>query len=95
MVGLVAFASHLEDRAITRARESMQGGLDRIPRGARIVNPIQGISLGSSISFKSPQILPHGELARLCRSSSGRGHGRGTIREVVPVDGIIVSGGGL
>ena len=38
VVGLEAFASHLEDRALVRAREAMQGGLDRMPRRARIVN---------------------------------------------------------
>ncbi|MEC7706594.1 MAG: cation-translocating P-type ATPase [Candidatus Thermoplasmatota archaeon] len=39
VVGLVGFSSHLEDRALVRARESMQGGLDRLPRRARLVNP--------------------------------------------------------
>lgn len=38
VVTLVAFSSHLENRALIRARESMQGGLDRIPRNARVVN---------------------------------------------------------
>ena len=38
VVALVAFASHLENRALIKARESMQGGLDRLPRMARIVN---------------------------------------------------------
>ncbi len=37
VVGLVAFASHLEERAIVKAREAMQGGLDRLPNEARIV----------------------------------------------------------
>ena len=36
VVALVAFAAHLENRALTKARESMQGGLDRLPRMARI-----------------------------------------------------------
>ena len=36
VVSLVAFASHLENRALIRARESMQGGLDRLPRMARL-----------------------------------------------------------
>ncbi|MFL2977539.1 MAG: heavy metal translocating P-type ATPase [Candidatus Thalassarchaeaceae archaeon] len=38
VVGLVSFASHLEERAIVKARELMQGGLDRLPREARLVN---------------------------------------------------------
>jgi len=32
---LVAFAEHMEGRALIRARKAMQGGLDRIPRFAR------------------------------------------------------------
>ena len=36
VVSLVAFASHLENRALIKARESMQGGLDRLPRMARL-----------------------------------------------------------
>ena len=32
VVGLVAFASHLEEHAIVKARKSMQGGLDRLPQ---------------------------------------------------------------
>jgi len=38
VVALVAFASHLENRALIKARESMQGGLDRLPRKARLVS---------------------------------------------------------
>ena len=38
VVALVAFSSHLENRALIKARESMQGGLDRLPRRARIVS---------------------------------------------------------
>ena len=37
VVGLVSFASHLEERAIIKAREAMQGGLNRLPNEARIV----------------------------------------------------------
>ena len=38
VVGLVGFCSHLEERALIRARESMQGGLDRLPKRARLSN---------------------------------------------------------
>ena len=38
VVGLVGFCSHLEERALIRARESMQGGLDRLPKRARLAN---------------------------------------------------------
>ena len=96
VVGLVAFASHLEDRSITRARESMQGGLDRIPRGARIVNPIQRISpMKLNIVQIAPQILPHGEPGKTPVEAVVEGD-MVEVRsgEVVPVDGIITSGGG-
>ena len=47
VVALVAFASHLENRALIKARESMQGGLDRLPRMARIAKQkSSGISGG-------------------------------------------------
>jgi Cd2+/Zn2+-exporting ATPase len=36
VTGLVAFASHLEESALVRARNAMQGGLDRLPRLARL-----------------------------------------------------------
>ena len=35
---LVAFTAHLEGDALLKAREAMQGGLDRLPRTARKVN---------------------------------------------------------
>ena len=74
VVGLVAFASHLEDRAITRARDSMQGGLDRIPRGARLVNPIQEISPRKlNIVQLAPQNLSLGCLLYTSPSPRDRG----------------------
>ena len=36
VTGLVAFASHLEESALVKARNAMQGGLDRLPRLARL-----------------------------------------------------------
>ena len=35
---LVAFTAHLEGDALLKAREAMQGGLDRLPRTARKIN---------------------------------------------------------
>ncbi len=37
VTGLVALAGHMEESALVRAREAMQGGLDRLPRRARLV----------------------------------------------------------
>lgn len=41
---LVAFTAHLEGDALIKAREAMQGGLDRLPRTARRVTGIKGLS---------------------------------------------------
>ncbi len=35
---LVAISSHMEEAALKKARDSMQGGLDRLPRRARIIS---------------------------------------------------------
>ena len=42
---LVAFTVHLEGDALLKAREAMQGGLDRLPRTARKVNKAPAFSL--------------------------------------------------
>ena len=80
VTGLVAFASHLEEIALVRARKAMQGGLDRLPRLARLhsdkVNssseqdwiPIQALNIGDNVEIRSG--------------------------EVVPVDGVIIDGNG-
>ena len=80
VTGLVAFASHLEEIALVRARKAMQGGLDRLPRLARLSSdldtgsneqdwvPIQALSVGDIVEIRSG--------------------------EVVPVDGIIIDGNG-
>ena len=96
VVGLVAFASHLEDRAISRARDSMQGGLDRIPRGARIVNQIQEVApLKLNIVQLVPQNLHLGEPDKTPVEAVVEGD-MVEVRsgEVVPVDGTIASGNG-
>ena len=53
---LVAFTAHLEGDALVKAREAMQGGLDRLPRVARRLNRAN-ISNPSSISIGSPMIM--------------------------------------
>ncbi|MAD56608.1 MAG: hypothetical protein CL974_03570 [Euryarchaeota archaeon] len=79
VTGLVAFASHLEEIALVRARNAMQGGLDRLPRLARLSSdssktdkqdwvPIQALSVGDIVEIRSG--------------------------EVVPIDGIIIEGNG-
>ena len=51
VVSLVAFASHLENRALIRARQSMQGGLDRLPRRARVITTDKPMGTGATRSL--------------------------------------------
>ena len=51
---LVAFTIHLEGDALVKARQAMQGGLDRLPRTARKVNKSKAISLSSDMTFTVP-----------------------------------------
>ncbi len=54
---LVAVASHMEEAALKKAREAMQGGLDRLPRQARRVSnstKIMGISIATADSTLMP-----------------------------------------
>ena len=70
VTGLVAFASHLEEIALVRARNAMQGGLDRLPKLARLSSdtnhgsnekdwvPIQALSVGDIIEIRSGEVVP-------------------------------------
>ena len=64
VTGLVAFASHLEESALVRARNAMQGGLDRLPRLARLSSsdeewlPIEALNLGDVVEIRSGEIIP-------------------------------------
>ena len=55
---LVAVTVHLEGDALMKAREAMQGGLDRLPRVARKVHRHKQSFAPSSISFDSFSIAP-------------------------------------
>ena len=97
VVALVSFASHLEDRAITRARESMQGGLDRIPRSARIVNQVTGVIYPINLSI--PQIPSHHSVINDSQKTPIEAVLVGDLvevrsGEVIPVDGTITKGSG-
>ena len=58
---LVAVTVHLEGDALMKAREAMQGGLDRLPRVARKVHRHKQPSFSpTNISIGSLSIMPHG-----------------------------------
>ena len=102
VVSLVAFASHLENRALIRARQSMQGGLARLPRRARAIttdkpmetgaprslNVINAVALDpSSVSDCDNDLVPV-EALEVGEMIEVRSG------ETVPVDGVIVEGTG-
>ena len=82
VTGLVALAGHLEDSALVRAREAMQGGLDRLPRRARLVTEDHNIDNPHHDEWTSVAALEPGDIVEI---RSG---------EVIPVDGIVVDGTG-
>tara|TARA_B100001996_G_scaffold265140_1_gene206918 strand:- start:429 stop:2996 length:2568 start_codon:yes stop_codon:yes gene_type:complete len=105
VVGLEALASHLEERAIIRARESMQGGLDRMPRGARLVSPSNGQLSGVrslNVIQRSLTVAPSCVQLDDCQDGDMtpvEAIGAGDLIEVrsgeiVPVDGTVTEGSG-
>ncbi|MEL0214131.1 MAG: HAD-IC family P-type ATPase, partial [Euryarchaeota archaeon] len=82
VTGLVALAGHLEESALVRAREAMQGGLDRLPRRARLVGEGQNIDNPCDDEWTPVAALEPGDIVEV---RSG---------EVVPVDGVVVDGTG-
>ncbi len=53
---LVAFTVHLEGDALLKAREAMQGGLDRLPRTARKISKPPEISVENLGSIVAPSV---------------------------------------
>ena len=100
VIVLVAFAEHMEGRALIRARKAMQGGLDRIPRKARRVvkkPTLAGIKLmvAGSIPSLNPVAKPADDVEEIPIEIVQIGD----ILEVrsgglIPADGRIVEGSG-
>ena len=81
---LVAFTIHLEGDALVKARQAMQGGLDRLPRTARKVNQQQAIALmpGTTISAAPMGI----SLPMTAGIGLAAGHNARPETEIVPID---------
>ncbi|MGB0781138.1 MAG: heavy metal translocating P-type ATPase, partial [Candidatus Poseidoniaceae archaeon] len=101
---LVALTAHLEGDALMKAREAMQGGLDRLPRVARRVKEKQSfapsaIQIGGiapmSTSMAPTNAHDHGEPEQIPIDLLSVGdHIEIRSGELVPADGKIVEGRG-
>ena len=95
--GLVGLSAHLENRALVKAREAMQGGFDRIPKYARISIKKQPSIELKSISNKISLTInkPHDDDNLMPIEAVNIGDDI-EIRsgEIIPIDGIILEGNG-
>ena len=98
--GLVGFAAHLEERALFRARESMQGGLDRLPRRARLLESKPAESEGRKLNVMQSSsrslTMAHCHDEELTPIEAIEPGDMIEVRsgEIVPVDGTIIEGSG-
>lgn len=80
---LVAFTAHLEGDALVKAREAMQGGLDRLPRTARKVTPKKPkLEAKAMLSFS----LPTASSAPLLGAENSEVHDPNAEHEIVPIE---------
>ena len=98
---LVAWTEHMENEALIKSREAMQGGLDRLPKMARVVNKNKNKikSLGK-ISIEPMPMAPisnqhnHNDEEVPIELVQLGDHLEIRSGELIPADGIIVSGSG-
>ena len=81
---LVAFTVHLEGDALLKAREAMQGGLDRLPRTARKVSKPPEFSVENLGSIASPTVGISSPMAPSL--APAHSHAHHAEDNVVPVD---------
>jgi len=90
--GLVGISAHLENRALIKAREAMQGGFDRIPKYARINSNTTHSQSKNNISLSVNQ--GHGNGLMPIEAVNVGDYIEIRSGEIIPVDGTIIEGNG-
>ena len=90
--GLVGISAHLENRALIKAREAMQGGFDRIPKYARINSNTTHSQSKNNISLSVNQ--GHGNGLMPIEAVNIGDYIEIRSGEIIPVDGTIIEGNG-
>ena len=90
--GLVGISAHLENRALIKAREAMQGGFDRIPKYARINSNTTHSQSKNNISLSVNQ--GHGNGLMPIEAVNVGDYIEIRSGEIIPIDGTIIEGNG-
>lgn len=94
---LVSWTEHMEGEALIKARKAMQGGLDRLPRTARRIQKkvIGTLSISSTSLSMAPMATKTLEVEEVPIGLVMKGdHLEIRSGELIPADGIIISGTG-
>jgi len=94
---LVSWTEHMESEALIKARNAMQGGLDRLPKTARRIpkKTISSIGKITAPVSMSPAIASHTGIEEVPIGLVVKGdHVEIRSGELIPVDGTVISGQG-